>query len=139
MFGRLISFFNFCQDSAFGIIFIPSTCSMFNISFFTSAGFMPLFRYTEISKALPSSFENEDIDNAVLKHVANIIKIAAIVVIITILTQPVRLISLHVCIPNRYRILNSHNHPFGICFFTFVFRLLFISTCLCIFYFFSVI
>ena len=48
---------------------------------------VPDFKYTEISSTLPSSCANEEIDIALLKNAPNIVKIAAIVVIITRLTM----------------------------------------------------
>ena len=80
-----------------------------------------------------------DIDSADLKHAPNIISIAAIVVIITRFTQPVLTISLRVSFPNLYNILNSHNQSFGICFFTFDLKFLFICTCLNVSYNFALI
>lgn len=75
-----------------------------------------IFKYTEISSALPNSLEKAEIDNAVLKQAPNIIKIAAIVVIITTLTQPVLMMSPKVSFPSLYNILNSHSQSLGMCF-----------------------
>ena len=101
MFGKSISFLRFFQETSFGIILIFDTCCIFNILSDTALGFVPSFRKTDISNTFPSSFANWVIDKVVLNKAPKMVKIAAIVVMITRFIMPVRLMSLNASIVIR--------------------------------------
>ena len=82
---------------------------------------------------LPKCFANSVSDNVVLNKAPKIVKIAAIVVIIATLIQPVLCMPLRVSITIRYVILSSPSQSFGSPVFTFFLNFIdvsVISTCL---------